>query len=166
MRWTRDLSEDVVSGQSQLAFVSGLPRVNGYRRPGFGLYRRSGSGTCLCDRQVWRGGVVFNFPEGLFHWTGGGIQTDGAGGDGLVNDGVMQVSGAGQKFIAGQQVDNAGTIIHSGSGPLTLRGGSAGSFLNNLSGAVYEFRGEGTIGGARNFNNSAPKASRSCWRGH
>ena len=56
MRWTRVLSEEVVGGQSQLAFVSGLPRVNGYRRPGFGRYRRTGSGTCLFDRQVWRGG--------------------------------------------------------------------------------------------------------------
>jgi RHS repeat-associated protein len=111
-----------------------------------GTYTGSGQGTVLmsgCILTIGPTGATFNFPPGLFQWTGGLI----AGGAGaLTNVGTMTLSGTGGKFL-GTVLNNSGTIVHQG-GNLQLDyfiafvGGFTGTLNNN---SLYDIQGDGTF---------------------
>ena len=86
--------------------------------------------------------------SGDTQWSGGSF----TGGHQIVNNGTMSLSGTTTKTFAGQ-LDNNGQIHHGGSGALNFQTGGAGSTINNLAGAVFEFQEDCDITGAGNFNN-------------
>ena len=86
--------------------------------------------------------------SGDTQWSGGSF----TGGHQIVNNGAMSLSGTATKTFAGQ-LDNNGQIHHGGSGALNFQTGGAGSTINNLAGAVFEFQEDCDITGAGNFNN-------------
>ncbi len=91
---------------------------------------------------------------GAMDWSGGAIR--GAGG--LMNAGTLTISGTTARSVMGTVLTNGGTIIHAEGGPLFLRDAT----LNNLAGAVYDFRSDDSQvaasisfdGGANAVNNS------------
>ncbi|HEV3308984.1 MAG TPA: CARDB domain-containing protein, partial [Chloroflexota bacterium] len=86
-----------------------------------GTFTGSGAGTVAIQGGTLnpgQGGVTFNFPAGLFQWTGGNINT--ALGD-VTNKGVMTIAGPSNHLIVNDgTLDNFGTIIQTGSGSLDL----------------------------------------------
>jgi len=100
-----------------------------YNGLGAGKVRLSG-GTLF----VVAAGTTFDFPAGLFEWTGGMLH---GGTSGLNNTGDMLLAGSSTKTLQGT-LHNTGTITHTDTGSLeTFR-----AVLNNLSGGLYELRGD------------------------
>ncbi|MFT3882186.1 MAG: carboxypeptidase regulatory-like domain-containing protein [Gemmatales bacterium] len=83
--------------------------------------------------------TIFNFPQGVFHWTGGAI-----GGGQLVNQGYIQISGDADKYVWNGGISNFGHILQTGLGNVVQVGG--GLFRNKPTG-VYEINGDGDVGG-------------------
>ena len=111
-----------------------------------GTYTGSGAGAIRVPAgvlQVGVAGATFNFPPGLFQWTGGII----AGGTtGLTNAGSISLAGSDVKFLSGA-LNNSGTITHTGTGNLQLGGfglffsGPEGT-VNNMAGGLYDLQGD------------------------
>jgi hypothetical protein len=82
------------------------------------------------------GGVTFNFPGGMFQWTGGAMAL--SYGD-VTNLGTVNLSGANRKQIEFDgTLDNFGTIIQTGGGNLGLRSDNhAPTTLRIESGGQY-----------------------------
>ncbi len=97
-------------------------------------------------------GVVFDFEEGLLHWTGGTIRTDGVTGDSFINAGHMTWSGSGERSLQGQEFRNRGTIIQTDDGNSLFNSIGQGTFFHNEDSAIYENRGIGGIVGGSVFN--------------
>jgi hypothetical protein len=115
-----------------------------------GVYTGSGAGAVrLANSAIVAdaAGATFNFPPGMFQWTGGALVGGTAG---INNVGSITLSGANAKTLSGV-LNNAGTIIHSGSGNLSV------GTLNNLPSGVYDLQGDMQLvrtGGEGNlFNN-------------
>ena len=75
-----------------------------------GSYSGSGGGTiALSSGQVNIGtaGATFNFPSGMFQWTGGTINTNG---NTLTNIGAMTLANAGNVYLVGN-----GTLVNQGT---------------------------------------------------
>ena len=106
-----------------------------------GSYTGSGAGIVRVRAgvlEVGAAGATFNFPPGLFQWTGGDIA---AGLTGLTNVASISLAGTEHKFLSGT-FNNAGTVTHAGTGDLNLTHtqlviGPNGTF-NNLAGGVYD----------------------------
>lgn len=123
-----------------------------------GNYSGSGEGTVqVADGllAVQPAGATFNFPAGMFHWTGGVINGGTAG---LNNTGYIHLSGTGTRYLGGV-LNNAGTIVHEDTGPLQLdysfgtSGPSGVGILNNLAGGVYDLQTD--VNFTKNFANNA-----------
>lgn len=97
------------------------------------------NGTLLVDSV----GASFDFPAGLFQWTGGTIGGSGT----LTNTGSMTVGGPGSPDLRGSLAD-AGTISQTGGDLLTGGGGQ----LTIASGGVYDIQTDNGI----NWDTSGP----------
>jgi hypothetical protein len=122
-----------------------------------GTYTGSGSGTVSLASgtlNVGTGGATFNFPSGLFQWTGGNID---ARTDILTNaaTGFLALNASAELFLLGT-LNNAGTITQTAAGSRLNFADSA--VLNNTG--LYDIQEDGQVmrlfGGstlARAFNN-------------
>ncbi len=146
-----------------------------------GTYSGSGGGTVGLPAgtiDIGTAGATFNFPTGLFNWSGGTIQGNGAG-NVLTNTGTITLTSSGAKTLYdGLIVSNGGAIVDSGTDDWAfddsavlnnLSGGlvnmassesieniSSGNAINNEPGATFENTGNDTIStGAVPFNNQA-----------
>ncbi len=82
-----------------------------------GTFSGSGIGTVRLGSgiiNVTLTNAAFNFPTGLFQWTGGTIQ--GLAGSSLTNDGTMNLSGSGNMSLSTVALTNNGTINLTGPG--------------------------------------------------
>ena len=122
-----------------------------FQGPGYytGTYTGSGAGTISLNSgsvAIGNGGATFDFPPGLFQWSGGTINvTNGS----LTNAGSLTITGDGsQEYLYGGGSSNAlinasqGSIVQDGLSNLTLTVGSAAELQNQGS---YTFQGDGTI---------------------
>lgn len=91
-------------------------------------------------------GVTVDFPDGLFHWTGGGIAGNGGG---FRNEGFIALDGANGKGLSGNNFINNGTMVNSGPGEFGL---GAFFFINSATG-IFEQRGDSPLGGTDQFGN-------------
>ncbi len=106
-----------------------------------GTFTGSGSGTVLLASgflSTGAEGATFNFPAGLFQWTGGTIANNG----GLSNQGTITLSGSGDESFGPGVLDNTGTIVESG-GQLSLE---VNTTILNESGASYDLLTDATLG--------------------
>ncbi|HUY33447.1 MAG TPA: DUF4214 domain-containing protein [Pirellulales bacterium] len=135
---------DVAQGGSvdisvPLTFGSALTITGAYTGTGAGTVSFSG-GTL----DIGIGGATFNFPGGMFQWTGGAISS--SLGD-LTNLGTMNLAGSNEKLFDNDgTLDNKGTIIQTGLGNLGLH--SDNTFATTLQidpGAVYQIAGDSGI---------------------
>ncbi|MEZ6063698.1 MAG: carboxypeptidase regulatory-like domain-containing protein [Planctomycetaceae bacterium] len=95
------------------------------------------------------GGVTFNFPDGLLHWTGGSIVTDAPGGDFFTNIGFVTLSGDGHKALSSN-----GTFVNDGTVFVDGGGTFGGGIVDNNAGAVWDFRSDADFAVATTtFNN-------------
>ena len=118
----------------------GIPVYAG-RYTGGGAGRVELAGDILNTAQFGDEPTVFDFPPGLFHWTGGTISGR------LTNRGTITLSGAADRALNGI-LENAGTIVLMlGDSALLFTGTGQGSFVNNLEGSLYDFRGNGRLSG-------------------
>ena len=113
-------------------------------------------------------GATFNFPAGMFQWSGGMIEGNGSTSSPsmLANTGAITLTGSGTKTLySGLTLDNSGTIIDDGTGSFAFQyyavlnnlsgglvdmassesisinsanGGAAGNAINNEAGAIFE----------------------------
>ena len=86
-----------------------------------GTFTGSGTGTVRLGSgiiNVSLTNAAFNFPAGLFQWTGGTLQ--GLAGSTLTNDGTMTLSGSGNMSLSTVALTNNGTIDLTGPGNLNL----------------------------------------------
>ncbi len=138
-----------------------------------GSFTGAGAGTVLVAGNfltIDPGGATFNFPNGLFQWTGGligtliPVGTTGNVGT-LINTGMITLSGTGTKTLGGV-LSNRGTIVHQ-SGPLRFDFGTqfvyaVGKLENS---GLYDLQGDvalelgtvfpGSISNAGMFRKSA-----------
>jgi len=104
-----------------------------------GSFKSSGAGTITLDGgtlSIGIGGATFDFPDGMFQWSGGVI--DGGLGV-LTNTGTINLVGSNLKELAfDATLDNFGTIVQTGSGNLYLHSDNAApTVLKNERGASY-----------------------------
>ena len=141
------------TGAAWNAGAGGILRIVG-QRDGFvsyaGTYTGSGGGRVEYAGgtiQAGGSGATLDFPEGLFHWTGGGMI--GSASSPLINAGFIQLSGAEAKGMANQFI-NRGRIVQDGLGDFHL---NAGLFINDV-GAVFEMKGDSELFGTDQFGNA------------
>jgi protocatechuate 3,4-dioxygenase beta subunit len=120
-----------------------------------GTYTGSGQGTISLDSHavtIGSAGAIFDFPPGLFDWSGGGFNFAAAGTT-LSNTGAIAIDGTDVPgFAGGGTLSNSGTITISGSGAFAVLGtltNQAGGTVNLTSAAGIN---QGTQGGT--FNNA------------
>ncbi len=83
-------------------------------------------------------GATFNFPAGLFNWSGGTIQGNGSNSV-LTNTGTITLTGGGAKVLFdGLTLNNSGTIDEDGTSGTNDWEFSTGAVLNNLSGGIVD----------------------------
>jgi uncharacterized membrane protein/transglutaminase-like putative cysteine protease len=129
-----------------------------------GAFSASGGGSVLFrngELVIGAAGATFNFPAGVFQWTGGGINLDGHT---LTNAGTLTLANAQNVGIPlyargdfdgsnttnlGGTLANAGAIVQQGAGPLQLNDSVA---IDNQSGGTYTLAGDGSI----TLNSFAP----------
>lgn len=104
-------------------------------------------------------GATFDFPEGLFHWTGGTITGDGTGGDAFINNGHMTWSGSGSRSLLGQEIRNRGTIVQTDDGVTGFNSGGQGTWFYNEAGALFEHTGTGGVISGRIINGGVIRNS-------
>ncbi|MFI5454955.1 MAG: RHS repeat-associated core domain-containing protein [Isosphaerales bacterium] len=115
----------------------------------WGTYTGSGGGTiALRGGELAVGGAnaTFNFPTGMFQWTGGAI---GLSDNTFTNAGFLTLSNSNQfdyllpiGYYDGGTLVNAGTITEQGALGLALYIDAA---LDNEAGATYLFTGNGSL---------------------
>jgi hypothetical protein len=87
-------------------------------------------------------GATFNFPNGLFAWNGGTINTNLSKLN-IPAGGAVQVGGTnGQTLMGGGSLNVAGTVTDSGAGALTLQGNTT---LAIASGGTWDFQSNAGI---------------------
>ena len=121
-----------------------------------GTYTGSGAGTVGLPSgtiAIGAGGATFNFPAGLFQWTGGTVQP-ATGGGALANAGSITIGGAGGKVLnSGLVLNNSGTIVEAGTSGTNDWEFVGGSVLNNLSGGIVDMTTSETL-----FNSGSGNA--------
>jgi hypothetical protein len=116
-----------------------------------GEFTGSGAGKVLLNSGTLNANpnVTLNFPVGLFQWTGG--QLAGT----TINSNVVTVAGTNSVLLSGQLLNYA---LFRQTNTVNV-GLWAGTDLENLAGATYEFAGDGGVsyccggGGSPNFGN-------------
>lgn len=122
-----------------------------------GTYTGSGGGTVLMSGgflapDTSNTGVTFNFPGAMFQWTGGAIGGYQSAVP-VANAGTMTLAGDAEKATFGN-FNNNGTIIHAGTGRLTISYPNSGGVFTNGAGAVYDLQSDaGLYNGNGAFNN-------------
>ncbi|HEU5433461.1 MAG TPA: hypothetical protein VFU81_17480, partial [Thermomicrobiales bacterium] len=120
-----------------------------------GTFTGSGGGTVLLGSGsivVGAGGATFDFPAGMFQWTGGGINLDGHT---LTNSGSISLAASGNVSLfanssfagannanLGGSLVNAGEMIQQNAGNLYLYDSVS---LENQAGASYQFAGDSDL---------------------
>jgi hypothetical protein len=104
-----------------------------------GTYTGSGAGTIALasGTLTLAGNATFNFPTGLFQWTGGLLNINGQT---LTNQGVITISNG--TLEGGGTLANAGTIDQAGAGNLALANGTT---IDNQSTGTYDFQTDSSI---------------------
>ncbi|HEV3344414.1 MAG TPA: DUF4214 domain-containing protein [Pirellulales bacterium] len=120
-----------------------------------GTFTGSGGGTVLLEAGsivVGPAGATFNFPAGMFQWTGGGINLDG---NTLTNNGSLTLANpnsvtlfAEDNFTGKNDVNLGGTLINNGT--ITESGTGTLFFydsvtLNNRAGGSYVFASDADL---------------------
>jgi hypothetical protein len=106
-----------------------------------GTYTGSGGGQVVIEANLVAGatGTTFNFPSGMLSWDFGTLDGGTAG---FTNAGSLHVIGHTSfdgnpiLFLSGL-LTNAGTITHTGAGPLFF---NTGATLVNQAGGIYDFQ--------------------------
>jgi uncharacterized membrane protein len=122
-----------------------------------GTFSASGGGTVLFSHGelvVGAAGATFNFPAGVFQWTGGGIDLDGHT---LTNAGTLTLANppnVGIQLYAqgnfdgsntnnlGGKLANTGAMVQQGGGPLQLYDSV---IIDNQAAGSFTFAGDDTI---------------------
>jgi hypothetical protein len=118
-----------------------LDLTGGTTRTYVGDYTGSGEGTIRFGSgllQVGAVGASFNFPGTLFQWSGGALSGPGT----LTNNGTLTLSGSTAKSLNGVTLNNAGTVIWTGTGVVL---GNYGAVFNNLVDGVFDVQGDATF---------------------
>ena len=98
-------------------------------------------------------GATFNFPGGLFQWTGGTIGSY-QGGQLITNVGTINLSGADNKTSLAK-FTNTGTMIQTGTGNFDTGSANSGGSFTNAAGATYDLQSDGGLGqGSYPFTNA------------
>ncbi len=142
-------------GNFTVASGAVLDLTGGFTRVYVGNYTGTGAGTVRLGGgtlQVGAGGATFNFPGSLFQWTGGTLSGPGI----LTNTSTLNLSGANAKGLSSLSLNNAGSVVWTGTGNINL---SNGSVLNNLANGIFEAQDNASIawggfGAAGMFNNA------------
>jgi YD repeat-containing protein len=119
-----------------------------------GSYTGSGGGTVQLSSGALIGvsGTSFDLPAGMLQWTGGDLQGT------VTNNGTLTIAGSGDKVLSnGAVLNNACSIVQADTGNLMADQGASAT-INNLGGAVYDFRSDAGIShrayGSLAFNNA------------
>ena len=122
-----------------------------------GTFTGAGGGTVLLASGTLTliGATTFDFPTGMFQWSGGVINTYGQT---LTNasTGFMTLAnptGSDVLLAGGGTLVNQGTIDETGAGGLDLQsawGNSNSTTLDNQAGATFDFQDDGGIGDGGN----------------
>jgi RHS repeat-associated protein len=138
-------------GTYNVAATAVLDLTGGGTQNYTGTFTGSGAGTVRLGSgiiNVTLTDATFNFPAGLFQWTGGTLQ-----GDTLTNTGTITLSGAATKSLATTALNNPGTIAVTGTGFFDA-GNSA--VLNNAG--TLDLQGDAFLrhgfGGVPTLNNA------------
>ena len=134
------------SANAVVEFTGVLGFSGVYTGSGAGEVAFAGGNIVLIDTGVPGANATFNFPAGLFHWTGGEFD----GGEvttPLTNVGFMTIDGPNSKYIYRNTIINQGTITDDGPGNLVLNGigDFGGSTIDNQFGATFDIHGDANI---------------------
>jgi hypothetical protein len=117
-----------------------------------GTYTGSGTGTVLLASgtiNIGSAGAIFNFPGGLFQWTGGTLNTNG---DSFVNapTGTINLAGSGAGTLTGPGTSavNLGTIVSTATGDWNWN-----LFLTNQAGGLIDLQSSGGLTGSGTITN-------------
>ena len=108
-----------------------------------GPYTGTGGGTLALE--AWQfdaltGGATFDFPDGMFQWTGGTIDTTAGT---LTNVATSFITiGGSSDIMQGGTLDNLGTINQQSTGELSLQKSNAVLDNNGL----YDIQGDDSVG--------------------
>ena len=123
-----------------------------------GTYTGSGAGTVeVADGTlaITSSDATFNFPAGLFQWTGGAISIPGSSTLTNVSAGVLTLSNTSVDTLeGGGSLLNYGTMELTSAGGLQLENGS--TLLNNEAGATFSFQADASVtavSGSSPFDN-------------
>jgi hypothetical protein len=135
-------------GTYNVAAGSVLNLTQGQNATFTGTYTGSGAGTVQLTGgtiTIGSAGATFNFPAGLFQWTGGARSTPT--GASLNLDGVVSLAGSSYEDLSGGGIVNVGGMIEqTGGGSLRLDGLSTTSTTLNIpAGSTYIFQGDSGI---------------------
>ena len=140
------------SAGAVLQFTGNLAYTGAYTGAGAGQVDFAGGSLAPVDGGLAGASVTFNFPAGLFHWTGGEIEGGGSAsvvGSNIAftNLGFITLDGPNTKSIRRNTIINLGTIIDEGPGDLLLHGigDFATSTIDNQYGATFELLGNPLI---------------------
>ena len=159
---TLDLSAGSNTGGTyQVAAGSILDLTQGQNATFTGSYTGSGQGIVQLSGgtiTIGSAGATFNFPAGVFQWTGGTLSTP-PGATLNLNGTVALVGSSGEVLSGGGTVIIGGTINQTGTGNLYIGGsGTTATTVNIPKGSTYNFAADSGIaqggGGGGILNNA------------
>jgi RHS repeat-associated protein len=102
-----------------------------------GTYTGSGGGQVQFNSDqinIANGGATFDFPKGMFQWTGGKFQNADSGNDTLTNTGFLSINDTSSTVTLATPLVNQGEIDVQGT-----QGMGVDAALDNQAGAVFAF---------------------------
>jgi len=155
-----NINANVSTGATFFVEENAILDLSGGNNPLYytGTYTGSGAGRVELSSGTLDarsdGGITFDFADGLFHWTGGNIQSDNPGGDAFTNEGVITLSGNAAKTLVGVLV-NRDTIQVVDEG--TFGGGT----VNNEPSGLWDFQSDADFAAVTTvFNNQGTLRNR------
>jgi len=113
---------------------------------GYGSMTGSGGGTVQLSSGAVRsstGNFTFNFPPGLFWWTGGGI----GGSYAFTNAGTVEIQATNAPILSAP-LCNLGLMRYWGTNPVNIA-----SSLKSLAGSTNDFTSDASLTGSGTFDN-------------
>ncbi len=112
-----------------------------------GSFAGSGSGTVSLvggTQSIGSAGATFDFPSGMFQWSGGTIEGSGSSSPYVLNNtGTITLTGSATKYLwYGLMLNNSGTIVDDGTGAWQFY---YYAMLNNLSGGLVNMASSESI---------------------